>query len=297
MPVFPCFARPWEARLPAGAVGRFCRLDNLMGFHQLAGAAFRALTAGKDGPSLYDLCDGVLLNGHGGDPHLAKFYKTALGNPPLRALLRRAGLPELADPGRFGALRTALTRARDEAEPDWAAIGAPVADLLDTIALSRPRPSPTAPARSLPTLAEIEQAIRATAAHLLGSYRSNGFLPTYAAFNLIGDPDLRGRDFLAALTGLNARSYKNSTLLFNLARVFIARSKAKDVINPPWRGIAEPMWQPMQIRHRSAYYDAFFTEALLAYLETGLASAAETAEARKVIAELVDFCICISREE
>ena len=37
-----------------------------------------------------------------------------------------------------------------------------------------------------------------------------------------------------ALTGLNARGYKNSTLLFNLARVFIARSQARDLINPPW---------------------------------------------------------------
>ena len=33
------------------------------------------------------------------------------------------------------------------------------------------------------------------------------------------------------------------------------------------------MWEPMQIRHRSAYYDAFFTEALLSFVETGLASA------------------------
>ena len=69
--------------------------------------------------------------------------------------------------------------------------------------------------------------IRACAAHLLGSFRKNGFIPTYAAFNLIGDPDLRGREFLMALTGLNARGYKNSTLLFNLARVFIARSQAQ----------------------------------------------------------------------
>ena len=125
--------------------------------------------------------------------------------------------------------------------------------------------------------------IRDSAAHLLGSYRKNGFIPTYAAFNLIGDPDVRGRELLMALTGLNARGYKNSTLLFNLARVFIARSKARELINPPWTGIAEPMWEPMQIRHRSAYYDAFFTEALLGYLETGLASPAETAAARKAI--------------
>ncbi len=92
-----------------------------------------------------------------------------------------------------------------------------------------------------------------------------GFIPTYAAFNLIGDADMRGREFLMALTGLNSRGYKNSTLLFNLARIFIARSPARALINPPWRGIAEPMWQPMQIRHRSAYYDAFFTEALLRF--------------------------------
>ena len=100
-----------------------------------------------------------------------------------------------------------------------------------------------------------------------------------------------------ALTGLNSRGYKNSTLLFNLARVFIARSPARELINPPWRGIAEPMWEPMQIRHRSAYYDAFFTEALLSFVETGLASPDETAAARRAIAEMVEFCLATSREE
>jgi hypothetical protein len=57
------------------------------------------------------------------------------------------------------------------------------------------------------------------------------------------------------------------------------------------------MWQPMQIRHRSAYYDAFFTEALLSYVETGLASADETAASRRAIAEMVDFCLKTSVEE
>jgi hypothetical protein len=86
-------------------------------------------------------------------------------------------------------------------------------------------------------------------------------------------------------------------LLFNLARVFIARSPARALINPPWKGIAEPMWQPMQIRHRSAYYDAFFTEALLGFVETGLASSDETAASRRAIADMVDFCLTTSREE
>ena len=268
-----------------------------MSLHYFAGAAYRALTARKDGPSLYDICDPVLAGQPTGDPHLAKFYKTALGNPALRTLLRRAGLPELSEPHRMQALRQTLEQARDHETPDWEAVGRPVADLLDTIALSHPKPKPLAPNGAAPPLAEIERVIRTCASHLLGSFRKNGFIPTYAAFNLIGDPDLRGREFLMALTGLNARGYKNSTLLFNLARVFIARSKARNIINPPWQGIAEPMWQPMQIRHRSAYYDAFFTEALFAWLETGMASAAETSEARKMIAELVEFCISISREE
>jgi len=113
----------------------------------------------------------------------------------------------------------------------------------------------------------------------------------------MGDPDFRGREFAAALEGLNARSYKNSTLLFNLARVFLARSPSRAVINPPWRGIAEPMWSPIQIRHRSAYYDAFFIEALLRFIATGLAKDEEVAAARRAIAAMVEFCTRTSREK
>ena len=268
-----------------------------MDFQHVAGAAYRALTAKKEGPSLYDVCDPLLLSHHGGDPHLGKFYKTALGNPALRPLLRRTGLFELRDPPRLQRLQQALIRARDDEVPDWAAIGQPVADLLDTIELSHPQPKPAAHSGHAPDLAAIERVIRDCGAHLLGAFGKNGFIPTFAAFNLIGDADLRGREMLMALTGLNSRGYKNSTLLFNLARIFIARSPARALINPPWRGIAEPMWQPMQIRHRSAYYDAFFTEALLGFIETGLASAEQTAAARRTIAAMVEFCLVTSREE
>src|SRR5512141_2726621 len=148
-----------------------------MQFSYFAGAACRALTARKDGPSLYDVCDPLLRSYAGGDPHLGKFYRTALGNPALRPLLRRTGLSELRDEGRLGALRAALIAARDEAAPDWAAIGAPVAALLDTIALGHPRPKPLAVSRRPPPLAEIEPVIRACGAHLLRSFGSCGFLP------------------------------------------------------------------------------------------------------------------------
>jgi hypothetical protein len=268
-----------------------------MQIHQMAGAACRALTARKDGPSLYDVCDPVLLKYEGGDRHLGKFYRTALGNPALRPLLRRTGLPELRDGARLEALRQALIRARDDTDPDWTAIGQPVAALLGSISLKHPKP-PALPAPTrAPDLTEIEAAIRRCGTHLLRSYQRNGFIPTYAAFNLIGDPDCGGRELLMALNGLNARGYKNSTLLFNLARVFIARSPAAGLINPSWRGIAEPMWAPVQIRHRSAYYDAFFTEALLSFVETGLASADEASASRRAIDEMVEFCLVTSKEE
>src|ERR1700730_14008240 len=268
-----------------------------MKFQDIAGAACRSLTARKDGPSLYDVCDPVLRKPAGGDPHLSKFYRTALGNPALRPLLRRTGLPELRDPRRLQSLSQALIRARDDEAPDWATIGQPVAALLDTIDLEHPRPGPApAPVRA-PDLAEIESVIRTCGTHLLRSFGQNGFIPTYAAFNLMGDPDVGGREVLMALNGLDARGYKNSTLLFNLARIFIARSPARALIRPVWNGIAEPMWQPMQIRHRSAYYDAFFTEALLSFVDTGLASRSETAASRRAIAEMVDFCLTTSREE
>src|SRR5205085_1550984 len=258
-------------------------------FAGAAGAAYRALTASKEGPSLYDVCDPLLLHHRGGDPHLAKFYRTALGNPALRAILRRAGLPELADRARLQSLRDAVRRARDDHAPDWETIGQPIADLLDTIALDHPKPEAAVRGGPAPSPAKIESAIRICGAHLLRSYARCGFIPTYAAFNLIGDADMRGRELLMALRGLNSRGYKNSTLLFNLARVFIARSNAAALINPPWRGIAEPMWEPMQIRHRSAYYDAFFTEALLSFIETGLASPDEAGAARTAISGMLDF--------
>src|ERR1700761_1141396 len=104
-----------------------------MAFHEMAGAACRALTARKDGPSLYDVCDPLLANGAGGDRHLGQFYRTALGNPALRPLLRRTGLPELRDAGRLEGLQRALTKARDDASPDWDEVGRPVAALLDSI--------------------------------------------------------------------------------------------------------------------------------------------------------------------
>ena len=211
----------------------------------------------------------------------------------------RTGLPELRDATGCAALREALIagarRCRAGLGRDRRAGRGPAGYHRAVSIRSR---RPRRPGAARPALREIERVIRTCGAHLLSSFASNGFIPTYAAFNLIGDPDLRGRELLMALTGLNARGYKNSTLLFNLARVFIARSPARALINPPWTGIAEPMWEPVQIRHRSAYYDAFFTEALLSFAETGLASPdAGRAPRARDRRRWSDFCLNTSREE
>ena len=259
--------------------------------------AYRAITAAQNGPTIYELCDPLLRGRGGGDQHLRQFYKIAIRNPILARLLARAGVPQLRDESRRQALQQAIVAARDEVAPDWRAIGRPLAALLDDYPQRHPSRRPrTAPVRPV-SPSEIEAIIRACAAHLLRSFTRNGFIPGYAAFNLIGDPDFHGADLLVALQGLNARSYKNSTLLFNLARVFIAASPAAGLFNRPWTGVAEQIWMPVQIRHRSAYYDAFFAEALVDFLGSGLAAPPEAAAARRTIEHLIGFCLRESREQ
>ncbi len=252
----------------------------------------------RSGPTLFDVCDPLLKGAGGGDAHLRRFYKIAVANPALRLLLGRAGLPQLAEDGRLRAVQEAIRLARDAAVPDWAVIAKPIAALLDEFPQQHPKPTRTPAPAVPPTRAQIDAMIRACTRHLLRSFARRGFIPAYAAFNLAGDPDLRGSDFTVALTGLDARSYKNATLLFNLARVFVlANAPAAALINPPWRGLAEPLWAPLQIRHRSAYYDAFFVEALLDFLGSGLASPADAAAARTAVDQMVRFCLQTSRED
>jgi hypothetical protein len=260
-------------------------------------AAYRALTAAKNGPTLYDICDPLLLRSDAGDIHFRKFYKKALANVPMRIILARAGHPLLRDETRLAALCEAIVAARDHAAPDWGAIGRPLAGLIDQIGNRHPRPKrATAPVRPV-TRKDADRIMRACAKQLIATHARRGFIPCYAAFNLIGDPDFHGRDLLTALHGLNARTYKNSTFLFNLARIFIADAPAEALINPSWTGIAEPMWEPVQIRHRSAYYDAFFAEALMDYLATGLATPDEDQAARQTVECLIDYCLRVSREQ
>ncbi len=271
-----------------------------MGIAYFARAARRAFTTRVCGPTIYDLC-APLLSGRDGqrgeDAHLRLFYNTALANLGLRPLLARAGLPQLKDEARFRALQQSVLTARDNPKADWLAIGKPLAALIDEFPQQHPRPPSVAGAAKAPSATRIEAIIRACAADLIGCHEKHEFIPAHAAFNLVGDPDFHGRDLLTALTGLNARTYKNATFLFNLARVFlVGNPHVSALLNPPWQGWAEPMWEPVQIRHRSAYYDAFFAEALLDYRESGLATPAQEAAIGRATRAMVEFCLNTSRE-
>ena len=256
------------------------------------------LAGRRNGPTFFDVCDPLLKGAGGGDAHLRRFYKTAVANPALRLLLGRAGLPQLREAGRLRAVQDAIRTARDAAAPDWGAVAKPVADLIDEFPQHHPNPAREARAPAPVAGPRVDDIITACARHLLRAFARRGFIPGYAAFNLVGDPDFHGRDLIAALEGLNARTYRNATLLFNLARVFVlANPPVAALVNPPWHGVAEPLWQPVQIRHRSAYYDAFFVEALLDYLGSGLAPAREASAARAAIGQMVRFCIETSRED
>ena len=264
-----------------------------------ARAASRVLTRQATGPTLYELCDPLLLAPDAAsESHLQRFYRVALAHPALRLILRRAGLPHLRDPNWLNAVRQSIRAARDDSSPDWQSIGRPVADLLDKLPQQSRRPALVTPSAKPIPLARLEHLIRGCAAHLLSSHGTNDFIQAYAAFNLTGDPDVRGRELLIALDGLQARTYKHATLMFNLARAFIlGNPDAAALLSPPWTGVAERMWAPVQIRHRSAYYDAFFVEALMDYLDSGLAPIQDQTSARHAIRQMIRFCLETSREQ
>ena len=154
--------------------------------------------------------------------------------PLLRPLLGRAGLPQLRDPSVFNALRDAIVAARDQA----------------VAGLARHRPAGGRPARSVPAapsgartrsaaaetvpLAELDRIIHACARHLLGTFAKHGFIPGYAAFNLIGDPDFRGRDLLIALQGLDARAATRTPRCCSISRALSspARRQPRSSIRP-----------------------------------------------------------------
>ena len=126
-----------------------------MTFQHFAGAAYRALTSPKDGPSLYDLCDPLLLNAPAAAIRILR--NSTRRRLAIRRCARCCGARACRNcASRPGSRRcgSALTHARDDEAPDWAAIGQPVAELLDTIRLRHPKPKPVPAPAQAPELAD-----------------------------------------------------------------------------------------------------------------------------------------------
>ncbi len=203
-----------------------------MSFHYFAGAACRALTGAEGRPiPLRGLRSRIVGPGRAAIRIWPNSTRPRSAIPRCGCCCGAPACPSCATrPGLIGAARGAGPRPRRVPSPTGrrSASPSPTSSTPSRSTIpGRRRRCSTAPRRVAGADRRRDPRLRAASAR--ARYRQNGFLPTYAAFNLIGDPDFRGRELIMALTGLNARGYKNSSLLFNLARVFIARSQAA-----PW---------------------------------------------------------------
>ena len=175
-----------------------------MSFQYFAGAAYRALTAGKDGPSLYDVCDPAAV------ATTAAATRILANSTGRRWAIRRCGRC-CAAPGfpNCPIPRACERSARPDAGPatTLAGLGGDRPADRRTDRYHRARPSQASPisrrrrpaerAEPRPDRARDPRLRRASAARRIAK---RGFIPTYAAFNLIGDADMRGRELLMALT-------------------------------------------------------------------------------------------------
>ncbi len=148
-----------------------------MAFHDVAGAAYRALTAERTARRSTTSAIPCCSTGPAATLIWRNSTRPRSATRRCAPLLRRTGLIELNDTSRLDGLREALVRARDDAAPDWAAIGAPVAELLDTIELRHKQARPAGRVAAPPTLSEIELTIRTCGAHLLALLRTKRLHP------------------------------------------------------------------------------------------------------------------------
>jgi len=130
---------------------------------------------------------------------------------------------------------------------------------------------------------------------LLRSFGARFFISNLCGFNLIGDPDVRGREFLMALTGLQfARLQEFDAAVQPGAHFHRAFARRRTDQSAMARNRRTGCGSPMQIAIARPITDAFFTEALLSFIETGLASSQQTASSRRVRSPTGRFCLTTS---
>lgn len=130
--------------------------------------------------------------------------------------------------------------------------------------------------------------------------KKDPYFPVAAQFTLTGDDGMDGDNFFISIAHLNSIHYKVATLMLYFLRPFLMKNPKKHkFMRTKYKGIAEPVTRYLgQMWHRTAYYDVFYFEALLDYLNSnGLdKDSKEFKTIFGIIENCVNYAITTSKE-
>ena len=265
----------------------------------------------KNTLNIYDICTDIIYKEKAaGEPgeNLRKIFKKSVDNVLLKTfILKSCRHPEITSENADiykNMIRSAMQATyADWANNDWInKTFKPIADLLDKIEnpVWQEREKVEYVSR-MPDKDSIEKVIQTCIKDIYKAYNSDKkdpWIPVAAQVVLSGDDYMNGENFLNVLRGLGAFEYKNITMMFYFLRCFLMVNPGKrKIIRKPYKGICEPMRQPVAwIWNRTAYYDVIFFEQLLTRINKNEVSREEFNKTVDIMENLMKFVILKSQE-
>jgi hypothetical protein len=262
--------------------------------------------------NIYALCDSPILKAEAaGEPGrvLRRMYRGVLMHPALKyGVLRWCNHPGIR-PDNAEKFQRPLREAMASAEEQWSDAAwvrnllAPFAELLDAVREPEWRVRSPAPCSGEPMpekdLDELLEAAEKDVLRVWGNTPEDPHFPVAAQIVLPGDDQMDGESFLDAMAGLGAPEYRFTTLLFGLARIFIAENPTiRRLLRKPYPGVSEPLrLSPSWIMHRTAFYDAIFFEQIMARLTRNDPPAETRRRLEDILESLIRYLAATSREE
>jgi hypothetical protein len=262
--------------------------------------------------NIYALCDDPILKTDAvGEPGLIlrRMYRGVLMHPALKYLILRWCDHPGISPNNAERFRKPLREAMASTEEQWAdaawvrALLAPFAELLDAVRepewrLRSPEPSSGEPMAET-ELDEMLETAEKDVLRVWGDNSRDPHFPVAAQIVLPGDDQMDGESFLDAMAGLGAPEYRFTTLLFGLARIFIAENPTiRKLLRKPYHGVSEPLrLSPSWIMHRTAFYDAIFFEQIISRLTKTEPQAETRRRLEDILESLIRYLAATSREE
>lgn len=261
--------------------------------------------------NIYDICDTPILQGsarHEPGRNLRRLYKRSAGNFLLKMFILRGCRHPLITRDQISNYQEMITAAMQADKRNWLDHGwiesnfAPIARLLDEI--EPPKWSIRKEIRqetANPPVNALDTVIKATLDDVFRVWdkdKADPYFPVAAQVLLSGDDEMDGENFMDLLKGLGSYEYKNIVMLFALMRCFINSNPRKlKMIRKPFRGVGETMRQRYGwIVHRTAFYDVFFFEFLLLYLQKNQVEPGEFDKIVSIMDKLIHYCVVTSRE-